>query len=109
MVIVNEGDTLGAFSRGKDWHYYSSTYGRASPKERSRFPIPEAIRQNFLPDYHKICMIHFTYDFSDRKLICAIPEKGGPYLVLSTNPSDKDINEFTSEQGLRAILNSDLQ
>ena len=73
-----------------------------------KYLIPESIKKEFsLEGYDKICFV--PQKSLDRYLICAIPKKGGPYLVIARPGSYEEMrgiivkNELDEEGLVRLV------
>lgn len=69
-------------------------------------PIPESVTQDFLPGYTKVCTVRQTYPF-EANWICAVPEKGGEYLVIGVQRRLEDYSRIVKEGFLRDLLGHD--
>lgn len=72
------------------------------PKHKMpKFDTPDAWG---LSRYHKICLV----GHSGVGYICAVPKKGGEYLVLATASSARDVYDMQSSSGLSGILSREV-
>ena len=103
----SNGITFVPAGKGQNWHYYSPKkgFGSAATRHESQILIPEYLRQ-VIPGYHSLATIQVQ---DKRLLICAIPEKGGPYAVLLADASPEDAENIRTESGLRNFLQEHTQ
>ncbi|MBD3259837.1 hypothetical protein GF371_04385 [Candidatus Woesearchaeota archaeon] len=91
--------------RGVDWHYSNSSNLYTAPKKDSIHPLPAGLLRHLFPGYKAVCAV-YDGDFTKESpfKLCAVPENGGPYLVLDDIFSQHNISKLDSEESLGKIL-----
>ena len=72
-----------------------------------KYKIPQFETPNAwgLSDYHKICLVMHN----GTGYICAVPKKGGEYLVIARAESPRDVYNMQYASGLSRILSREVQ
>ncbi|MBW2987088.1 hypothetical protein KY336_00930 [Candidatus Woesearchaeota archaeon] len=92
--------------RYKSWHYVCSRDMWSAPKDECRKPIPDGMLQTIFNGYKAVCAIrhHDREDYVVSLKLCAVPSRGGPYLILDNEFPEDFLPFLESEEGLKRIL-----
>ncbi|MBW3012657.1 hypothetical protein KY340_00475 [Candidatus Woesearchaeota archaeon] len=90
--------------RGLDWHYATNENLYSAPKEGSRIPIPGGLFRKLFPGFKAVCAIYVGDKAQSLHKLCAIPENGGPYVILEDFFPESELQKLRTEKGLQNIL-----